>query len=455
MFFSKGNKASTKQEVEVDPIVALDIGSSVIRLIAGDIDENDNVIVTYYAEKPSSGMFNSAVSDLDKLSGVLTELVRDYENSGRLFSHCYIGIAGRHIYSSNLQGSATVLTRVVSDIDRDNAIENARSSFTPSNDCTSLIHVIPQSYSINKTNDITNPIGMSASRLEVNVHAIACNEDQEENLRAAIARLSTGFKVDHVIYNGIAAADAVLTQEQKDIGVCLIDYGCGSINVAIYDQSRLVYTFGFDHGGYQISRYIATKFGIPSNMAEVIKRSYGVAHVGLLDEKTRNSGIKLSLNNSGAPGDSAIIIRGDLATAVCICLAEDFQEIKSHIERIQRNTGSKLVLGAGYVITGGVANIRGIEQWASNKLPAGDTSSSLAKVRVGVPLRVAVAQDENNLLPYLSRPEAATAVGLLRFGKSLMLEDERSRFSQSERRKGNNVLSRSVHFIRDWLRDEF
>lgn len=446
MLFSKGNKAVANQAKAQDPLVAVDIGTSKIRLIAGSVLETGEVEVSYFAETPSAGITNSSVSDLNKLADKLSTLIHEYEaTTEKTFTHCVIGISGRHIESKNEDGTTTVPSRKVTEADRENAIEQARMS--KFSEFKHIIHVIPQTYSIEGTTDISNPIGLSALRLGVGVHLIACNEDQESNLRTAFEMLSQQFTVDHVIYNGIAAADAVLTQEEKDIGVCLIDIGGGSINVSVYDQSKLVVTFGVEQGGLRITRDIATRYGMALSRAEFIKLKYGVAHPELLQDDEKDVILRLA-NGPDKEKDLLFIQRSDLATTVGLSLMDMLKLISDRLDRVRRSTNMSLTIGAGFVITGGVASTPGIATLAANVIAAGENTQRM-KVKVGIPRGVI----SDNVA--VTSPDCATAIGLLRFGHSLNQDQYRKSHVEQDRNKGNGVISKSYNWAKNWLSREF
>lgn len=441
MLFSKGNKVAQAQANAPEPLYALDIGTSKIRLIEGNVLSTGELEISYYADIPSSGMVNGSVSDLNKLSEQISTLIQRYkQDTEKSFSKCFIGIAGRHILSQNEKGFATVPSHKVTEVDRENALEHARSAkFSEYNH---LLHVIPQAYEIDDITDIDNPVGLSTLRLGVGVHLIACNEDQENNLRAAFEKLDNKIQIEHVIYNGIAAADAVLTQEEKEIGVCVIDFGGGTINVAVYDRSKLVLTFGLDKGGSNVTRDIATNFSIPLRSAEVIKLGYGVAHPYLLSEKEASA--HLAINE---PEDKILILRRNLSTVVGISLSDLFSTISDRLDRYRQSYGLDLSIGAGFVLTGGVASTTGITTLASNKLT--DPDGTRAKVRVGLPRNVIGNYEE------LKSPDMATAIGLLRFGHALRRDKLNKNLVIKELKKNNSMFSRALIWTKDWLSKEF
>ncbi len=443
MFFSKGDKAGLDQDNAPDPLVAVDIGTSKIRLIAGSVDESNIVNISYYAEIASSGVSNSSVSSIDKLADKLATLIDDYENkTGKTFSHCVMGIAGRHIESRNEEGSATVPTSYVTVSDRDHAIEDARAIVF--GEYKHLIHLIPNSYTLSGTTTRDDPINMRGSRLKVNAHLITCNEDQESNFRSAFTKLTKSFNIDHVIYSGIAAADAVLTEEEKEIGVCLIDIGGGSVNVSVYDQKDLVMTFGIEQGGTGITREIATRYGIPLSTAEMIKVNYGMAHPALLSEENKSKGLSIPVNNGE---ETRAVAFNDLAKVIGLKLSDILKLVADRIEHKKRTEQLDITLGAGFVLTGGVSCTRGMATLASNMLAPRD-SGQRVKARVGIPCGV---EGDDTVL----KPDCATAAGLLRFAHSVSAQEHRTLAMQKEEKAANGVIKRSYNWIRNWLAHEF
>lgn len=454
-FFSKKNATAQEDETQ-DALVALDIGSSKIRLIAGEVNEDGFLSLTYYAECHSEGVVNGAITDLTKLSHQIALLVADYKENGRDLTHCYIGIAGRYIKSANLQGGTVVPTHAVTEADREHAIENAAANRF--SEYQRIIHIIPQSYQIGDTREIVNPIDLSAQRLDVSIHAISCDEDQEQNLRRAISMISSDISVDHVIYNGIAAADAVLSEEDKAIGVCLVDWGGGAINVALYDKSCLIHTFGLDYGGARITREIATRFGLPLGIAEYLKRNYGVAHPKLLPEKDKDMMLKVPLDPRN-PEEVAYIAYKDLANVIAYSMIDTLQLIQQRIETFKRSQNMRDNFGSGYVFTGGVPATPGFEHLATSKLAVNGLKP---KIRVGKPRSVQC--NFNQVLPPNISAEdlsenvlcasGATAIGLLRFGYALKEEEHRRYNLQNDRRHSDSTLAKIYHWGRNWLSGE-
>ena len=421
-------------------LLGIDIGTSWLRIIAGEVDADGAVAVRFYREQPAQGLNAGSVSDLFALSAELTALLQDVEpNLGQRFDHCLLGIAGRHIESRNEHGTATVQNRVVSTADRDHCIENARS--VKLSEGNHIIHVIPQFYTCDNGSEITNPIGLSAMRVDVQVHIISCSRDQENNLRAAIQRVTPDVMIDRFVFTGIAAADAVLSLDDKNIGVCLIDYGAGTVNVAVYDKQRLIISFGLDRGGNAITRAIALRYGLPLSLAEKIKCEYGVAGSSLLTDEERGKSLQVSVPGADGKVETLLIPKADLADVIASGLQDVFNSVSDHIEHAAREQGVLLRLGAGFVLTGGVARTRSIEKLASVSLT--QERFNIVKVKVGIPRGVSWCDDSQ------PGPDKAVAVGLLRFGRSDL--DERYQSAAEEPEGG---VKSAWSKLKDWFKRE-
>lgn len=436
----------SKQEDELDPLLAVDIGSSRIRLIAGTVEDSGEVHVLYYRDYPSAGVINGAVSDIDKLSARISQMVHDYKDTMDLpFEHCVINIAGSQIQSENNSGQCAVSTRKITEVDRLNAIEVARSvQFDKENH---IIHVIPQCYETDSSSDVANPLDMSSLRLTANVHLIACNENQENNLRTVFERVSPNIKIDEVLYSGLAAADAVLSQEDKEIGVCLVDLGGGSINVALYNRGKLILTFGRADCGVRITRDIATSCGIQLKPAEFIKIRCGVAHPQLLPNA--NDGYTFAAHSDS---EEEITVTGqDLARSICTSLWDIFGIVNNQIDNFMKKEPVNVALGAGVVLTGGVANTTGIVPLGRSFFE-NDGKNRKLKVRVGIPRGFDVGPEVTDDLKH---PEYATAIGMLRLAAAIEQDRARARKALNDFKSSNRSLTKVMTWIKNWLNREF
>ena len=436
----------SRPEEELEPLLAVDIGSSKIRLIAGTVEDNSGEVhVLYFQECPSSGVTNGAVSDIDKLSNCLSKMIQDYKDTMDLpFEHCVINIAGSQISSANNDGTSPISTRKVTEVDRINALSVASSyQFAKEHH---IIHAIPQYYETDGSREVSNPLGMSSLSLTAHVHLVACNESQENNLRTAFERVSPSIKIDEVLYSGIAAADAVLSQEDKDIGVCLVDLGGGSIDVALYNRGKLIYSFGREDCGVRITRDISTNCGLHMRPAEFIKITRGVAHPDLLENPETVFAIK-----ARSDSDEKLYIKGeDLARNICSSLWDIFGIFNNQVDNFIKQESIDLSLGGGVVFTGGVANTIGIEPLGRSFFE--NIGKRHVKVRVGVPRGFDVAE---NVTTDLKSPEYATAIGMLRLAAEIEQNRARARKAMADFKSSNRSITKVLAWIKDWLNREF
>ncbi len=445
MWFNKGAKARAKHANAQEPLLAMDIGSNKIRLIVGEVNDNGEVNVTYFDECPSDGVLNSSVSDIDKLSNKLSSLIESYEaETEQTFSQCVIGMSGIHIESINYSGEANVPTGKITEIDRNTAIDHA--AMYKFSESQHLIHVVPQAYFTKRDNEVSNPIGMSSSYIKVNAHLITCNEDQENDLRAAFERLSSNISIDEVIYNGIAAADAVLSQEQKEIGVCLVDIGGGSTSVAVYDKGKLVMTFGLKLSGNSITQHVATKLNLPLRVAEFAKRTCGLAHPCLLED-----GPEFYSVTPKGYSDPCLISVKELATNIGFELMDITRVVLNRVQGYYKETGQSLALGAGFVITGGVAKTVGIDLLIQATLKDDKVKTV---VNIGKPRGVTYEGDEEEAAK-LDSPEWATAIGLLRVAYSMEQDRQRRREAVDAYKSQSGTVAKTLSWIKAWLAKEF
>lgn len=443
MMFSK--LPSQNKNSGSNVVVAVDIGSSMLRMIAGEVNAEGHITVICYKECPSAGMTSGAVSDLSLLSENLSNLVQGFEQeTGIGLDHIIIGIAGRHIDSRNEYGTTTVQARTVTLLDKNRAIDNATS--VRLTEGWHIIHVVPQNYEIDNSTEITNPIGLYAMRLDVRVHIITCNRDQENNLRTALQSLSPNVAIDRVIFSGIAASDAVLTEGDKEIGVCLIDIGAGTADVVVYDHKKLVISFGLSRGGDVITRAIATHFGLPLDIAEMIKKRYGVAHHELLAAEDRGKIIRIPVNYGDGTSEEFPVPLEELAKVITYNLVDLVRSISDRIERISQEMNRTYSLGAGFVLTGGAVQMSGMDRFASFYLSPGyqqPGAASAVKVKIAVPRLVTAGQE-------LMTSAHCVAVGLLRYGSNAINEQN----LQQPVEDGGRVRS-FYHKFRDWFTREF
>jgi cell division protein FtsA len=437
-------------------IFVFDIGSANVRLAAGQVSPDLQVKILGYCEKPSQGVSRGAVTDIEKLSAVLAQLVDEFSNrySFNLRS-CLVGVPGVFIKSSNEAGSSTVQNGIVSEADKVRAIENARAAVNIAESDFRIIHTIQQKYITETSNEVENPVGQYARRLQVSVHIIGLRRAHELNVRHVLERLASDFRASDFVFSGIAASDAVLKEGDKEIGVCLINIGAGTVDVAVYDSKRLLLTFGFDDGGNTITWNIAKSFGVPLSLAEQIKR-YGNADPRYLTEQELNvDAVKIE---SGEPGEERVVRISEISYIINKCLNNIFRRISDTIQRMV-NDGSvgegmrQVNMAAGFVLTGGVARTRDIDKVLQDNMQYGTSNfgqePASVKICVGIPRGVSAADEETARL--MADPDKAVVVGLIRSGYRISVERQTQGRREEEKKGGVTGAARRVW---EWLRSE-
>ncbi|MCI6797102.1 MAG: cell division protein FtsA [Succinatimonas sp.] len=396
-------------------LFTFDLGSSVIRLAEIQIGQDETVKILGYCEVPSRGIKKSSVVDIHELSGTLSELVQKFENTFKCsIRNCLVAVPGCFISSTNASGGTTVANKnnsVVTLEDQHNAIENARGHVKFADGDYDRIHTVLQNYKTENSDEITNPLGQYAKTLDVMVHVVGLKHSHMLNLKNVFSLLKPELCNPTFIYSGIAAADAVLTESQKDLGVCLVDIGGGSTSVAVYAGRKLLLTFGIDRGGEMITQYISKCFGLPRDTAEQLKIQYGCATPDALTEEERSLVITVRQNDVESSTEVQVGMV-TLATYINRQFSEIFRMVSDKIGRLLnegRNSSLQLTLSAGFVITGGVAKTRGIEKLAP--FINGNGNPAAVKISVGLPRAVLVDPSKQ---VRIDSPEHAVLVGMAR-----------------------------------------
>ncbi len=406
-----GGKNNT-DPVRGDLFFAFDIGTSVLRLCAAQVDEYETVTVVGYREIPSAGIRQGSVADMERLKATLNSLLVGFERDYNVqIRNCIVGVAGTFIQSSNQSGSATVKGNTVTFEDQIAANENARSGATFNENDFVLMHTVIQSYTTDSPIEVLNPVGQFARKLDVKVHLVALRRAHQQNICNAFAALKPELSSPSFIYSGIAAADAVLTNEQKQMGVIFMDIGGGSTNVAVYSQSKLQMTFGLNHGGDAITEDISQRFGLPLSVAEQMKLQCGFASAEVLPEDVRN---KVATGTYGEDEGLINFTVGfeDLAHCINLQLKNIFDQVVDYMTSQIDSKQLKLGSIAMVVLTGGVALTRGINsmQFIFGAYPLRVIVANPRAVKTKFLANAKKETDEN----YVNAPDKAVTIGLIR-----------------------------------------
>jgi cell division protein FtsA len=374
-----------------DLIVGLDVGTTTVCAVIGQYNENNVLEITGVGTHPSSGLRRGVVVNIEATVKSIVSAVEAAEMmSGREVQDVYTGIAGAHIEGINSRGVVAVTgkDKEITKEDVDRVIDAAKAIVVPMD--RAIMHVIPQEFVVDEQGGIKNPIGMIGVRLEAEVHIITGSVSSAQNILKSVNR--AGLRVNEIILESLAASKAILSQDEKDLGVLLIDLGGGTSNIILFLEGSPYHTNIISIGGAQVTSDLSIILKTPLDSAEKIKKQHGCCYMdgAYEDEEVNIPGV------GGRPPQK--ISRKRIVQIIQPRMAEIFSIIKEETDK----KGYFNRLGGGVVLTGGGALLPGTAELAAEvfNLPA----------RIGVPRRM------GGLVEEYSSPLYATAVGLVMFG---------------------------------------
>jgi cell division protein FtsA len=406
-----------------DLIVGLDIGTTKICAIVAERTGN-GVDIVGIGTHPSKGLRKGVVVDIDATVDSIKHAVEEAE----LMADCeitsvYAGIAGGHIRGLNSHGVVAVKDREVRENDVRRVIDAAKAVAIPMD--REVIHVIPQEFIIDDQDGIREPLGMSGIRLEAKVHIVTAAVTSAQNIVKCANK--AGLNVIDIVLEPLASAEAVLAEDERDLGVCLIDIGGGTTDIAVFVDGSIKSTAVLGLGGYHVSNDIAIGLRTPFEEAERIKKKFGAASARYL-----GSDDVISVPSVGRrqPREASRKI-------VCEIIEPRMDEILSLARQEIAKSGLDERIPAGVVLTGGCSALTGINDLAEEIFEA--------PVRLGMPTHVGGLQD------VVRSPMYATGVGLVLFGLSRTRTRPASRF----RIRDESIFRRVKQRMREWFFGEF
>ena len=403
-------------------IVGLDIGTSKVVAIVGEVREDGTLEVIGLGSHPSRGLKKGVVVNIESTVHSIQRAVEEAElMAGCQIDAVYAGIAGSHIRSLNSHGIVAIRDKEVTPADIERVLDAAQAMAIPADQ--KILHILPQEYVIDHQEGVKEPLGMSGVRLEAKVHLVTCAGNSAQNIEKCVRRCT--LEVRDVILEQLASSYSVLTEDEKDLGVCLVDIGGGTTDVAIFTEGAIRHTANIPIAGDQVTNDIAMALRTPTAHAEELKVKYACA-------LTQLAGAEETIQVPGV-GDKPprALSRQALAEVVEPRYDELFQLVQAELRR----SGFEDLLAAGIVLTGGSSKIEGVVELAEEIFHK--------PVSLGMPRNVA------GLADIVRNPIYATGVGLLLYGQEL----ERRRL---ERGEAPPVVKGSfVDRIRDWLRQNF
>lgn len=464
----KNNNAVAKSDKE-ELITALDIGSSHLRLLSGYVGPDKQIRIRGYKEIKSVGYSNGEINDIGKLAGSIASIVQQFQNEyGIEVKDVVTGVPGHVIQGENQQGNITVSSGQVTETDRNRAIENAAAGLQQLNrNDFVVIHKNPQNYSTESSENIVNPIGFYAKRLDVNVHFIGCKGLYKKNIEQAVSMISSNIHTKNVIYVGNAVSAAAITENEKEIGVIQADIGGGTISFTVYDAGKQLISQGISDGGDYITNSIAREFAIPKQSAEELKLKYGIASPDIIPDDQKNYQLKVEVTTQFSNQTEEVTITlGELSAVIYRCLGSMFELLFQRITSHGKSFLKSLDIGAGVVLTGGTAMLRGIDTVLSDYInyysqnPANEFLHCNSKVRIGVPVGLRMCDDiripnelRSSMAPGIAaRPDQAVVFGLLRVAKFDNLEQYSN--SRSRNDDSDEVGKGFLGNFKNWMKRE-
>lgn len=370
-------------------IIGLDIGTSKVVAIVGATNDDGDLEVVGIGSHPSKGMKKGVVINIDDTVNSIQRAIEEAElMAGCRIQSVYAGIAGSHIRSLNSHGIVAIRDREVFPLDLDRVMDAAQAVAIPADQ--KVLHVLAQEYIIDSQEGVKEPLGMSGVRLEAKVHLVTCAVNAAQNIEKCIKRC--GLEVDDIILEQLASSYAVLTDDEKELGVCLVDLGGGTTDIAIYTEGSIRHTGVIPIAGDQVTNDIAMALRTPTQNAEEIKIKYACA----LQQLTQaDQMIKVPSVGDRPPRD---LSRQALAEIVEPRYDELFTLVQSELRR----SGYEDLIAAGIVLTGGTAKMEGVVE--------------LAEEIFHMPVRIGTPQAVKGLSDIVNNPIYSTGVGLLKYG---------------------------------------
>jgi cell division protein FtsA len=400
-------------------IVGLDIGTRKVAAIIGEITEERKVEVIGIGTADSKGLRKGVVVDLEATTSAIRKAQEEAElMAGVEIQSAFVGISGAHIKSFNSRGVIAVSgkNREISREDVRRVIDQSKAVSIPPD--REIIHVIPQEFVVDEQDGIKAPLGMSGIKLEVNVHIVTSAITSVQNLRTCVERAEIG--IEQIVLNQIATADSILTHDEKELGVGLIDIGAGTTEVAIFERGSLWYTSIIPIGGDNFTNDIAVGLRTPIPEAEKIKKKFGcVAGPALEEQET------IEVPSVGKARKPRLLGRQILADIIQPRAEEIFRLVDGDIKRM----GYEKSLNSGVVLTGGTSLLDGLEE--------------VAEEIFDLPVRRGDPGGVSGLVDRVSTPDYATAVGLILHGFSQWQD----RGLSQDKKQG--MWAR----MRDWLKE--
>ena len=384
-------------------IVGLDIGTSKVVAIVGEISPEGTTDIIGIGSHPSTGLKKGVVVNIESTVQSIQRAVEEAElMAGCQIHSVYAGIAGSHIRSLNSHGIVAIRDSEVNAGDVERVIDAAKAVAIPADQ--RILHILPQEFVIDNQEGIREPIGMSGVRLEAKVHMVTGAVSAAQNIVKCIKRC--GLEVDDIILEQLASSYSVLTDDEKELGVCIVDIGGGTTDIAIFTEGAIRHTAVIPIAGDQVTNDIAVALRTPTQHAEDIKIKYACAlrQLTSLEDTIEVPGV--------GDREAKKMSRQTLAEVV----EPRYEELFTLVQAELRRSGFEEIIPAGIVLTGGSSKMEGLIE--------------LAEEVFHMPVRLGVPQGVSGLVDVVRNPIHATGVGLLLYGQQQ--NETRGSYDESE-----------------------
>lgn len=406
-------------------IVGLDLGTTKICTVIAEARPDGSINVIGVGVKPSKGLRKGVVVNIEStIESVKAAVLEAERMAGVTVGSVFAGIAGGHIKGINSHGVIAVSRKdkEINHDDVDRVVDAAKAIALPLD--REVIHVIPQEYIVDNQDGIKEPVGMSGVRLEAEVHIVTGAVTSVQNIIKSVER--AGYAVEDIVLQPLASAEAVLSSDERELGVILVDIGGGTTDIAVFVDGSLWHSSVLAIGGNQLTADIAIGLRTPNHEAEEIKRTFGCATVSMVEE-----GQEISVPGVGGR-PARTLPRRELAEIIQPRMEEIFELVDMEIKK----NGFEEKAAAGIVLTGGSSLLAGTEHLAEEILQA--------PVRIGQPKNI------TGMIDIVTAPQYSTAVGLIRFGSQSRPAGRPPRFLNER-----NLFHRTMERMKEWFSDYF
>jgi len=377
-----------RKKNEKNLFVGLDIGTTKVVALVGEVNFDGHIDVIGVGSHPSRGLKRGIVINIDATVQSIKHAVEEAElMAGCQIHSVYTGIAGSHIRSFNSHGIVAIRDREVTQIDIDRVIDAAKAVAIPADQ--KILHILPQEFIIDHQGGIREPIGMSGVRLEAKVHIVTGGVSAAQNIVKCIEHC--GLQVSDIILQPLASSAAVLTDDEKELGVCLVDIGGGTTDIAIFTDGAIRHSEVIPIAGDQVTNDVAIALRTPTKYAEEIK----VKHACVLDSLSDDN---IIIEVPGTQQQKKGITQKILANVV----GARYEELFTLVLAALRRSGFNDLIASGIVLTGGASKVNGLTE--------------LAEQVFQLPIRLGMPQNIGGMIEAVNNPVYATGVGLLLIG---------------------------------------